>query len=96
MTQAYPLHWPPGWPRTKSRNRQDSKYRFGRPRREGYGQTFWTLAEARDALLEELGRIRARGIVVSTNYTLRNDGLLRASQRTPDDTGVAGLPNLER
>ncbi|MBV6657001.1 MAG: J domain-containing protein [Devosiaceae bacterium] len=87
MTQAYPLQWPDGWPRTPEHKRQDSKYRFRRG--STWSGSFWTFSEARNALLEELDRLDARSAVLSTNYTLRNDGLPRADRRAPEDTGVA-------
>lgn len=74
MANAYPLQWPTGWPRT----------RF--PMRSRF-QT--TLGVARDGLLGELGRLRAKSVVISTNLALRNDGLPRASQPNPADPGVA-------
>ena len=86
--QAYPLHWPDGWPRTHPWERDDSKYRF-RKGRYDQRSPFWSFAEARDALLDELDRLGAINAVLSTNYTVRNDGLPRADRRAPDDTGVA-------
>lgn len=88
MTQAYPLHWPPGWPRTLEGLRQESKHRFKRTDGRG-GNRFWTFAEARDELILEFERIGAHQAVLSSNYEVRLDGLPRAGQRTPDDTGVA-------
>lgn len=83
MTTAYPLAWPEGWPRTPAHKRQDSKSRFSR-----YGEP-WTLGAARDALTAEVRRLGARNLVISTNYELRLDGLLRAAARVPEDRGVA-------
>ena len=74
MTQAYPLHWPAGWPRTK------------RPIASAFRVTF---AEARDDLQKELRLMDARYMVISTNHTLRRDGLPYANQPAPDDCGVA-------
>ena len=74
MSQAYPLHWPVGWPRTK------------RPRSSAFRVTF---AEAREDLQKELALMGARYLVISTNHTLRRDGLPYANQPTPDDCGVA-------
>ena len=88
MTEAYPLQWPDGWPRTPAHRREDSKYRF-RKTRWNSSSPFWTLAEARDALMRELDRIGAKHVVLSTNYEPRADGLPRSGQRRPDDTGVA-------
>lgn len=86
---AYPLAWPAGWPRTSAGARQDSKYRFKRTRYSSTQSPYWTFAEARDALSAELDRLGASGIVLSTNYEPRLDGLPRAGGRIPDDTGIA-------
>lgn len=83
---AHPLSWPDGWPRTPVGKRQDSKNRFKRP---GRNQPYWTFAEARDELGNELDRMGARNVVLSSNYELRLDGLPRGNQARPDDTGVA-------
>jgi hypothetical protein len=83
MTQAHPLQWPAGWPRTPTAKRDDSKYRF---KRNG---NFWTFAAARDALMLELERIGARQAVLSSNYELRLDGLPGARAGVPGDTGIA-------
>jgi hypothetical protein len=47
-----------------------------------------SFADARDGLLEELRRMRADGVVLSTNVELRRDGLPYAG-RTPGDPAVA-------
>lgn len=74
MTQAFPLHWPDGWPRTKT------------PARSRFDVSF---AAARDGLLEQIARMGGRYVVLSTNIELRRDGLPYANQQTPDDPGVA-------
>lgn len=77
-TQAYPLSWPAGWPRLGGK---DSDQRFK-------GPTFvWDRVYR--GLREELTRIGATEIVVSTNQPLRNDGIPYAQQRNISDTGVA-------
>ena len=53
-----------------------------------------TLAKARDELIDEIHRLCRYSpgdpcIVISSNLTLRNDGLPYANQRAPDDPGVA-------
>jgi hypothetical protein len=79
LTEAYPLAWPPGWPRHKGS--QDSDTRFK-------GPTFhWDRVYR--GLKEELRRIGATQIVVSTNQPLRNDGAPYAQQRNIPDVGVA-------
>lgn len=78
-TQAFPLSWPPGWPRHKGP--QDSDQRFK-------GPTFqWDRVYR--GLKEELTRIGATNIVVSTNQPLRGDGMPYAQQRNIHDVGVA-------
>ena len=72
--QAYPLHWPAGWPRVTRRASA------------AFGLSF---AAARDHLFDELRRMGARYIVLSTNVELRRDGLPYANFREPDDVGVA-------
>lgn len=81
---AFPLAWPKGWPRTREAARLDSKYRFKRPARG-----VWTFADARDELSRELDLMRAGGVILSSNYELRLDGLPRANGPTPRDTGIA-------
>ena len=86
MAEAYPLHWPPGWPRTKKPQRS----RFGQRSGKHLSLQKITMTRARDFLLDELEqKLKAKNIVISTNLALRNDGLPRANQKTPDDTGVA-------
>ena len=74
MTQAYPLQWPTGWPRTR------------KPQRSRFDTT---LAVARDCLLDELRRLGAGDVVISTDIRTRNDGLPYANAREPVDRGVA-------
>lgn len=74
MTEAYPLAWPIGRPRTK------------RPERSRFDVTF---ARARDELFRELDLMGARYAVLSTNISLRRDGLPYANQPEPDDRGAA-------
>lgn len=87
MSQAYPLHWPAGWPRAKARTRAS----FGKMRSNGRYETRGdlTVADARDRLGDELDRLKARYVTLSTNLELRLDGQPRSGQRDPDDVGVA-------
>ncbi len=77
MTEAYPLQWPAGWPRTPSHKRQPSRFSPGA-----------LSSEARDCVAE-LHRLGARNAVISTNVELRQDGLPYSNRRKPDDPGVA-------
>lgn len=72
--EAYPLHWPQGWPRTRS------------PQRARFDASF---AAARDGLFGQIKMLGGTHIVLSTNVPLRRDGIPYANQRQPDDKGVA-------
>lgn len=74
MTEAYPLQWPQGRPRTKC------------PERSRFDVTQDT---AQYYLFDELRQLGARNIILSTNLELRRDGLPYASRRPPDDKGIA-------
>jgi len=74
--EAYPLYWPDGWKRTTA-YRKKSAFKIA-----GFGK-------ARDLLLAEAKRMGGASIVLSTNVSLRNDGLPYANQREPGDPGVA-------
>ena len=74
-TQSYPLVWPAGWP--THRHKLVSPFRP-----KGIG-------EARDSVLDELRKLRAEQVVISTNLRTRIDGLPAAAQRPPDEPGVA-------
>ena len=75
MVEAYPLQWPQGWERSKftQRSRFDDH----------------SLAYTRDILMDELRRLGATQVVISTNIALRRDGLPYSGRRQPDDKGVA-------
>ena len=81
MTQAYPLQWPGGRPRTGAYRRKRAS--FSSDRRS------LSVADALKRLQGELDRIGARYPVISSNVELRLDGLPRSGQREPDDPGVA-------
>lgn len=71
---AYPLTWPVGQPRTNYPDRS----RFD-----------CSQNDAQIHLSNELKRMGARYVVISTNMKIRNDGLPYAKQREPEDRGVA-------
>ena len=87
MAEAFPLHWPEGWPRTPPSKQRDSRKRWGRG--EGNKRRAWTFAEARDELFAELARYGANHIVLSTNFRLTQYGLPSKNFGVPDDQGVA-------
>lgn len=72
--EAFPLHWPMGWPRSRS------------PQRSRFETTF---ALARDGLFHQIKLLGGTHIVLSTNVALRRDGIPLAGQRQPNDKGVA-------
>lgn len=76
MIDAFPLTWPDGRRRIDAHRRQRSRFDT-------------TLAHARDELVREIRMLDARNVVVSSNLTLRQDGLPYAQQREPEDPGVA-------
>lgn len=73
---AFPLQWPAGYPRTAM---PSSNFRF-------YPGT---LTFETKGLKEELGRMSARGIVISTNIPVKNDGNPYSTYTKPADVGVA-------
>lgn len=76
MTQAYPLQWPDGVPRTAPHKRQAASF-------------VASIATATDDVLGEVRRMGGTHPVISANLNLRNDGLPYANQRQPLDAGVA-------
>src|SRR5258705_389649 len=91
---AFPLAWPLGWPHTRAdlrrRGWEFKEIRgvntFGSPKRE-----LVTFDTARRKLRDELARLGARDVVLSTNIPLRTDGEARAdaARYTMKDPGVA-------
>lgn len=78
VVTAYPLQWPAG--RKRATWRQTA--RFG----SKHGMT---LGRARDEVFKQIKLLGGRLPILSSNLQLRNDGLPYASQRQPDDPGVA-------
>lgn len=82
MSQRYPLSWPNGW--TRKTFRFDA--RFGKT--SVYAEVTF--------LYEELRRLGAKDIIISSNIPLRNDGLPRSGARDPDDPAVAVYFTLKK
>ena len=74
--EAYPLHWPQGWPLTPVERRASAAFKT-------------RFAKARDELFNEIRLLGGRYVVLSTNVELRRDGLPYAKRHQPEDTGVA-------
>ena len=89
MIESYPLSWPVGRPR--SRFTQPARF-HRRASRAGSQYTYKaevTLHQGMTAVRDELSRLDATDVVVSTNIPVRQDGLPYANVREPDDHGVA-------
>lgn len=87
-TNAYPLSWPEGWPQTAPHARENGKYRFKKgDYRGGYKQP--SIDSACQRLMDELRKLGAINVVISSDLILRRDGLPRSEQRVPDNPGVA-------
>jgi hypothetical protein len=77
MTQAFPLQWPHGWPRTPNHKRARARFDTSQDR-------------AQRELIKEIQRLGGTSIVLSTNIELRRDGLPYVTQkRLQDDPGAA-------
>lgn len=89
MTEAYPLRWPDGWPRTPAASRS----RGTQFRRGGYSGTIPTFATGRKDVLHELELMRAGFITISSNVQVRDDGSVYSNvdpnRTTMKDPGVA-------
>lgn len=77
--EAFPLHWPAGWPRHKGQ--QDSDRLFRGPSYQ------WDRVYR--GLVQEVQRIGGERVIVSSNQPIRHDGLPYAQTRNIADTGVA-------
>lgn len=75
--QRYPLKWPDGWKRTAAWQRAPSPFKNN------------STDKAFRELMDELGRLGARRIIISSNLKLRNDGAPYSQQPRNDDEGIA-------
>lgn len=82
VADAFPLRWPDGVPRAQAGTRSVN------------GNFKMTFAAARDRLLDELRKMGARYVVISTDVPLRRDGLPYADG-DPKDPGVAVYFDLD-
>jgi len=82
MTEAYPLRWPDGEPRTPAHGRKrDNKFHDRNDR--------LSVGKARDQLLRESRLAGFTDIIVSSNVPTRTDGLLYADNKRIEDPGIA-------
>lgn len=75
-TEAYPLRWPEGWPRTPAHKRQRSRFDV-------------TMDKARQELQWAIERAGGRYSLLCANLPLRRDRKLSTPRSEPEDTGVA-------
>lgn len=79
VNEAYPLHWPLGWQRSKA------------PKTSRFGE--WnqkpSVAKSTHKILHELHLFGGKNIIISSNLKLKQDGLPYSRQKQPDDQGVA-------
>lgn len=99
--EAFPLCWPDGWRRTPphlqddgSRFKTGSAFEHDDTALAGHryvGKKMITFDRARRLLVDELGRLNAKGVIISSNVPLRLDGQPRAdaARIRMDDPGVA-------
>src|SRR5438093_12522325 len=74
--ESYPLYWPEDRPRTPAGHRV---------RRQFSG----SFDQIRRQLCDELDRLRAASVIISSNIPLRADGMPRAGVDRLDDPGIA-------
>jgi hypothetical protein len=103
---AYPLFWPRGRARTPAGKRiADAPFSVGetfQQTRIGETTTVVTRRRSRavslpiaiDRLEDQLQRLSATAVVLSTNLELRLNGMPRAGQKDPEDPGAAVWFNL--
>jgi hypothetical protein len=89
-----PLCWPAWFPRTQASNRKEGRFSTQGDR----GARQITLHQACRRVTDELSRFTRTGhawrcdpseVIISTDLQLRQDGLPRSGQRTPEDPGAA-------
>ena len=97
-TEAYPLKWPDGWPRTAAHQRKRAKFGKGdrvyssiTPGASYAVKKDLTISDGAGRIAAELGTmgVREGQWLISSNLELRNDGTPRSGQRAPADPGVA-------
>ncbi len=81
-----PLQWPRHIGRRRRVDRKTSKF----SKKVGHSSRPWTAAEARDAVLDELQRMKASHVTISTDLPVAVRGsFMREQNNTSDDAGAA-------
>lgn len=86
--ERHPLSWPAGWPRTAPGARKRARF-------SSKGGGTWSITQSLSVyaalrrLTDELDRLRASAVLISSNLPLRSDGMPRSAAREPGDPGVA-------
>lgn len=104
-TDAFPLQWPSGRPRTPAAKRQRSQFHRITREPNSYNPSHMmqrkremTMAEGISRVMAEFSKFTRNGhnwrvnpdlVVISSNVQLRQDGLPYSNRREPDDPGVA-------
>lgn len=88
--KRYPLQWPTGWKREQIRDA--SRFR----NTKNVGTQLLTLATGLRRLTDELERLHAGDVVISTDVPIRRDGMPYASATLPKDPGCAVYFTLKR
>jgi hypothetical protein len=97
VINAYPLSWPAGRPRSAIRQRA----RFHRRIKTATRESGWqckvgiTVRDGVSFVFQELERLGASEIVISSDLETRRDGLPHGNAREPKDPGVAVYFQLE-
>lgn len=76
MIASFPLHWPEGFPRTPAGARRRGTFKVGRD-------------EAERSVRDEVTRLGAVELIVSTNVRVKPNGFPYAGDKPPTDPGVA-------
>lgn len=93
--QRYPLSWPIGWQRTHKHQRRRARFLRRETVTSTTGGGSWqrsadlSVEQARRRLEDELRRLGATAVLLSSNVELRLDGMPRSDRRPPEDPGVA-------
>jgi hypothetical protein len=94
---AYPLTWPPHWPRTAFRDRKPPQFLSVKKRADGSKlRVEIRLADARDRLADEIDKLRGADVLLSTDIPLRANGQPRLDAEAPGDPGAAVYFDLHR